>query len=238
LTYQADPFGALRALLAASRAEGGAGPAPNTQAPPILPGVRRINARQAVADVAPAAAALLARVVSQLPRSGHRPPSVQFLPCCAAERAGGIARSIACAATVLLGRTLLLDATAHGRTAFAADLHEGPMPDAFMPGLYHRQIGSGRSANAALPALDLLAGHSVDAGQFRFIVVDSPAPAIGGAALALAPRCAGSVLVVLAGITRLATVRAAAADLTAAGARLLGTVLLDAPVDTAPRAAA
>jgi hypothetical protein len=54
----------------------------------------------------------------------------------------------------------------------------------------------------------------------------------------LAPRCAGSVLVVLAGITRLATVRAAAADLTAAGARLLGTVLLDAPVDTAPRAAA
>jgi hypothetical protein len=183
-------------------------------------------------------AALLARVMAQIPPGGQRPVSVQFLPCCATERVGGIANSLAGAASVLLGRTLLLDAHAHERPTDDADLHQGPLPDAFLPGLYHRRIGAVRSGSAALFAPDVLAAHAAEARQFRFIVVDSPASSMGGVALALAPRCAGSVLVVLAGVTRLATVRAAAADVKFAGGRLLGTVLADSQGDSAPMASA
>jgi hypothetical protein len=200
----------------------------------VPPTEHRTKVRQGPAIVAPRAAALLGRLVSQLPTVGHRPPSVQFLPCCAAERAGSIASTVACAASALLGRTLLLNALANGRSAFGADFHQRPIPDAFTPRLYHCQIDSDRSNGLAS---DLLTAQTAGDGPYRLIVLDSPAPEIGGAALALAPLCGGSVLVVLAGTTRLATVLAAAADLTSAGARLLGTILVDAPADatcTAP----
>ena len=168
--------------------------------------------------MAPRAAALLGRLVSQLPNAGRRPLSVQFLPCCPTQSAGSIASAVACAASVLFGRTLLLDALTNDPNAFGPDVHQGPMPDAFMPGLYHRQIGAGRSGSLAT---DLLTAQSAGAGPFRFIVLNSSAPDMGGVTLALAPLCGGSVLVVLAGVTRLATVRAAAADLGSAGARVL-----------------
>jgi len=177
--------------------------------------------------VEPKAASLLARLISQLPAAGQRPLSVQFLPCCATEHTGGIARTIADAATMLLGRTLLLDALSHPHSLPEADLHQLPIPDAFLPGLYHRQIGAAWSGIALHRAPDLLSSHAADPGRFRFIVLDSPAPSIGGPALALAPLCGGSVLVVLAGVTKLAAVRAAATDLRSSGANLLGTILFD-----------
>jgi hypothetical protein len=229
LTNLADPNGVLRALLAASRAEGkrAAQSALSTNMPPKAHG---IEARQGAAVVAPRTAALLGRVVSQLTAGTPRPLSVQFLPCCVTQRSGSVASTFACAASILLGRTLLFDALPNVQTTFAADLHQGPMPDAFMPGLYHHHIGGGRLGDLAH---DLQTAQSAGAGPFRLIVLNSPAPEIGGVALALAPLCGGSVLVVLAGVTRLATVRAAAAELTSAGAHLLGTILLDAPIDTA-----
>jgi len=227
LTHLADPSGVLRALLAASRAAS-VDAAPSAASAIVRPREHRIGAKQGAALVAPRAATLLGRLVSQLPIGGHRPLSVQFLPCCVAERAGSIASTVACAASVLLGRTLLLDALANGRSALGADLYQGPMPDALIPGLYHCRISNGGSSGLAS---GLLTAQSTGAGPYRFIVLDSPAPDVGGVALALAPLCAGSVLVVLAGITRLATVRAAAASLASVGARLLGTILLDASTD-------
>jgi hypothetical protein len=107
------------------------------------------------------------------------------------------------------------------------------MPDAFTPGLYHWRLSNGQSNGLVT---DLLTAQSAGGGPFRFIVLNSPGPEMGSVALALAPFCGGSVLVVLAGITRLATVRAAAADLTSVGARLLGTILLNAPTDATPEA--
>jgi hypothetical protein len=232
LTHLTDQSAALQALLSASRLEP-ADPARSAPSTIVPPKGRRIETRQGAAMVAPRAAALLGRLVSQLPTGGNRPPSIQLLPCCAAEHAGNIASTVACAASVLLGRTLLLDALANGQTAIAADLHQGPMPDAFTPGLYHCRISNGRSSGLVT---GLLTAHSAGAGPFRLIVLNSPGPQIGGVALALAPLCGGSVLVVLAGVTRLATVRAAAAELASVGARLLGTILLNAPTDATPAA--
>lgn len=226
MTSLADRLSALQALLVASRADG-PGAVPNTLPPTAPRAASAICAGQAAADVEPGAASLLARLISQLPSGGQRPLSVQFLPCCPRDNAGGIARTIACAATVMLGRTLLLDALTHPPFALAADLHRGPIPDVFLPGLYHRQIGAACSGFAATRPPDLLAGETAETGLFRFIVLDSPAPSVGGPALAFAPLCSGSVLVVLAGVTRLAAVRAAASDLTASGAHLLGTILLN-----------
>jgi hypothetical protein len=200
---------------------------PKTPPTNTRPATRGIGARQGAAEVEPRTALLLARLISQLPPAGQLPWSVQFLPCCAAEHAGGIARTVACAATVLLGRTLLLDALVHPCSVLAAGLHQAPTPDAFLPGLYHHQISAGWSGFATPTAPDFLARQAAETGPFRFIALDSPAPSVGGMALALAPLCGGSVLVVLAGITKLAMVRAAASDLTSAGARLLGTVLFD-----------
>jgi hypothetical protein len=221
-----DRLSALQALLAANREEAPI-TARNTPPTNTPPATRGTDARQGVAEVEPGTASLLARLISQLPAAGQLPWSVQFLPCCAAEHAGGIARTIACAATLLLGRTLLLHALVHPRSVLAADWHQAPMPDAFLPGLYHHQIGAAWSDFATPTAPDLLAGQVADAGRYRFVVLDSAAPSAGGSALALAPLCGGSVLVVLAGITKLAMVRAAASDLTSAGAHLLGTILFD-----------
>jgi hypothetical protein len=228
LTHLANPNGALQALSAASRAEVG-DPAQSAASTIVPPKLHRIEARQGAAVASPRAVALLGRLVSQLPADSYLPHSIQFLPCCAAERAGSIANTVACASSVLLGRTLLLDARANDRTALSADLHPESVPDAFTPGLYHCQIGSARTRGFPFSLLTL---QSAVAGPYRLIVLDSPAPEIGGVALTLAPLCGGTVLVVLAGITRLAAVRSAAAELTSAGARLLGTILLATPSNT------
>jgi hypothetical protein len=99
-----------------------------------------------------------------------------------------------------------------------------PLPDAFMTRLYHHRIGCtaadsdflfGEAKEQALAAL---------AGPFRILIVNAPEPS-NGATLALAPLCSCTVLVVRAGITPLAAIKAAAALVNSAGGRVAGTVL-------------
>jgi hypothetical protein len=109
---------------------------------------------------------------------------------------------------------------------FGDKIDSGPLPDAFLPRLYHKHIGTTdtdllyRSARAeALCAL---------ARPFRFLVVDMSG-CCAAIALALAPLCTCTILVVEAGLTPLAAIRSTAASMSAAGGRVVGTVLTAAP---------
>ncbi|MEJ0047280.1 MAG: hypothetical protein WDN04_15070 [Rhodospirillales bacterium] len=159
--------GAPQAALVAGREEHAGGAARcvlDARAGPTR-GSRRSPRRRLVA---PGVAALLARLLARLPHrrrvARHR---CSFCRAGPAERAAGIANSIACAASLLVGRTLLLDAHPHGRMPGDADLHSGLLPDAFLPGLYHRRIGGVRSRGSAFFAPDILAAHTAEARQFR-----------------------------------------------------------------------
>jgi hypothetical protein len=100
----------------------------------------------------------------------------------------------------------------------------GPLPNAFLVGLYHYRIGSS-AADA-----DLLYGPvrtqalATLANPFRILVIEAPGPC-SGASLALAPLCNCTVLVVQAGITQIGAIKKAVAAVTEAGGRVVGTVL-------------
>ncbi len=176
--------------------------------------------------VDPRYALLLSRILAVAAAEGV--PCVQFLPCGGEAPATPIASGVARAAAALLGRALLLgarmDAPPHGGAADGAAL-----PDAFVPRLYHLRLGQdpadggvlfGRSRRELLVAL---------AAPFRFVAVDGPAPGAGPSASALAPLCAGSVLVVQAGRTTRGAIAAASLQIRESGGRVLGVVLDDAP---------
>jgi hypothetical protein len=214
---------ALDALLAASRDE--CIPAAPLAAPPLQP-VRTaplLGTQAQLAAVAPEAAGLLARLTACLPMDRDRPPSIQFLPCGARETASQVACRLACAAAVLLGRTLLLNAQPQG--AAATGEGQTPLPDAFMPGLYHRPICLFKTGGLAAMASGNLAGLASDMRGFRIVIVDSLPMARDGTALALARLCTGCVLVVHAGLTTHDDVQKAARAVEAAGGHVLGTVL-------------
>jgi Mrp family chromosome partitioning ATPase len=102
----------------------------------------------------------------------------------------------------------------------------GPLPDAFLPRLYHKHVGPedydllyGPARAEALAAL---------ARPFRYLLIDMSGgdPAI---ALAVAPLCTCTVLVVEAGVTPLAAIRDTLASMAISGGRVVGTVLTAAP---------
>ena len=66
---------------------------------------------------------------------------------------------------------------------------------------------------------------------FRLVVIESRSPAESPAATALAPLCTFSILVVAAGICRLNTVQETARHIAAAGGKIIGTILTDAPAN-------
>jgi Mrp family chromosome partitioning ATPase len=100
--------------------------------------------------------------------------------------------------------------------------------DVFIPALHHLQLDA--------PVLDrrgggdrtrALLGEAIR--SFRLLAVDCLAASESPNTLSLAPMCSGTVLVVLAGATQLADVRAAAHDIEAAQGRVLGTTLARVP---------
>ena len=220
MTRHEDALGALAALLAASQAE----PSPAAARPP-RPAVSATASPPPRSDaVAPEAADLLARVLLCLPHAAATTQAVQILACGETPRAARVAGRLACAAAVLLGRTLLLNAHAATPVFTGDGAADAILPDAFMPGLYHRRIGILRPGELACCLRNGAPGTG-QARPFRLIIVDSPRVGRGGLALAMAPLCAGALLVVEAGTTTRAQVRAAAAEMVAAGGRVLGTVL-------------
>ena len=214
MTYQGNPRNALEAVLAASRAERPAA------ASAASTNVRTKPATTQVA-VDRAAVSLLARLLAYRPTQG--PPLFQ-IAACSDEPPAHVAATLARTCAVLAGRTLFVSVEPPHAGLFLPPSMAGPLPDAFLAGLYHYRIGTAASDT------DLLYGplrqQAIAAliNPFRIVVVQAPGPA-SGATLALAPLCHCTVLVVRAGITPLADIKSAAAAITDAGGRLAGTVL-------------
>jgi hypothetical protein len=219
LTYQGNPRDALEAVVSASR---GAQPAARDTCPaPAHPAAPR--ARVAVDR---AAVALLARVLAYRP--AHGPPIVQLAACAPGENPVQVTAALAKACAVLVGRTLLVELDAESTGLFdAGSARQGPLPDAFLPGLYHFRIGTSAGDAELLYGPARAAAWASVASPFRILVMQAGNPA-SGATLAVAPLCCCTVLAVQAGRTPLAAIRNAHAALMAAGGRVVGTVLVGA----------
>jgi hypothetical protein len=154
-------------------------------------------------------------------------PIYQLASCSVDDDVSDLATGLAQASAVLVGRTLFvrIEAPLLGRLHPALPTN-GPILDAFLPRLHHFRIDAGVAAGM-LPDGPARQDRLVTlASQFRLIVVASTDCATS---MALAPLCTGTVLVVRAGRTQLASVRATAAGIVASGGRILGTVLGMAP---------
>jgi hypothetical protein len=175
-------------------------------------------------------AALLSRLVAAAPMTGTR--CIQFIACGGERRAGSVAFSVAQAAAVILGRTLVLDARLDlAPSSMPASNAQGPVPDAFLPQLYHHRLAQRPGDMTLMFGGARLAALNALIAPFRFVAVDCPPPALGPATSAMAPLCLGSVLVVGAGAGTREAVREAALQVTSAGGKILGTVLDQAPGD-------
>jgi hypothetical protein len=196
---------ALRAAISAGGAE-----APQR----CLPGAAHLAGE--LCNVDGAALGLLWRLRGGL--AGASPPIVQFAPCSAACAAGAVAHGFARAASAAWGRTLLINA----REGEAA----GVLPDAFVPRLYHQCLGG-----AALYAMLSRPGASATpgGGMFDIVVIDQASPFSGEAASITAQLCTGTVLVVQAGVSDLASITAACGRIACMGGAVLGTVLTEVP---------
>jgi hypothetical protein len=215
LTYQGNPRNALEAVLAASRAEQPAA------APPTAP--PRVQTKPAAAQTAVdrAAVSLLARLLPYRPAQG--PPIFQIAACCD-EAPAHVAATLARTCAVLAGRTLFIGVEPPHAGLFLPPSMAGPLSDAFLAGLYHYRIGTAASDTDLLYGPLRQQALAALISPYRIVVIQAPGPAIG-ATLALAPLCHCTVLVVQAGITPLAEIKAAAAAIADAGGRLAGTVL-------------
>ncbi len=180
----------------------------------------------------PRHAALLSRLLA-VP-CHHAAPCVMFIACDGSDRASALAMGTAQAAASLLGRSLLLDAWLTRRDggphAAAEQPHGTPIPDAFMPRLYHRQLTHQAADIALLFGSVRAEALSVLASPFRYVAIEAPPPGTGPAANALAPLCLGTVLVVTAGACGLDAIRKTSSQISDAGGRVVGSVLVDAPV--------
>lgn len=183
--------------------------------------------RQAAGQcVGPEALNLMVRLHALLPRAANKPAIVQVLPCSLSASARPVADCIAQAASVLTGRTLLLDASGSVSNDSALSNDAVLLPDAFLPGLYHYRIRMPAGALDALLA-NHLAPPAPDRRPFRWVIVWCSAPCAGSLALALTTACNGALLVVHCARTTQAEVRYAASSIEAAGGKLLGTLLAD-----------
>jgi hypothetical protein len=184
------------------------------------------------------AVALLGEVLSRMTTSEL--PIVQFIPATAGHTCGDVARDFAIAAVARLGRTLLVAADP-GCSAEPGAPHpvawrvpergrfkpSGLVPDPMISGLYHMRLQGG-AAEAAKLAIESQAGWNAAAADFRMVVIESLSPSRSPETLLMSPACRGAVLTVLAGVTRLAEVEAAARQIGNAGGILLGCVLHEA----------
>ena len=175
----------------------------------------------------PAARALLAEIVARLSHADL--PIVQVMAVCSRSRATGVALGLAVAAVSGFGRTLLVnDSGMHTDTTMprlpGRSVH-AVIPDAAVPGLYHREFDEALLDREPSPAQT---GRAA-ANTFRMLVLASRSPTDSPSGLGHAARCHGTLLAVAAGVTRLADIQATARQLQLAGGTLLGTVLYDAP---------
>ncbi|HTZ71588.1 MAG TPA: hypothetical protein VMB71_13115 [Acetobacteraceae bacterium] len=165
---------------------------------------------------------LLVRALPHRPRQGT--PIIQIANCTAQGQSREVASALALACARLVGRTLL--ATLDPLQAGALDPSDQvrPLPDAFVPGLFHYCIGHGATDASMLFGLFAEQGVAALTAPFRIAIIDVPEPASPGG-LALAPFCACTMLVVEAGRTPLAAVQATSDLITGAGGKVIGTIL-------------
>ncbi len=215
MTHPGGARNALEALLAASR-----------EAPREMHRSARDQSTVAAFDRRPTTAldrpavALLARLLAYRDSAG--PQVIQLSVCVAGAQAVMVTAPLARACSVLVGRTLHVSMDERCRVVTPQNIDAGPLPDAFLPRLYHTHVGPtdydllyGPARAEALAAL---------ARPFRFLVIDTSG-CCPATALTVAALCTCTVLVVEAGVTPLAAIRATASSTALAGGRVVGTVL-------------
>jgi hypothetical protein len=181
----------------------------------------------------PAAVALLAEILARL--KGLDLPVVQFIAACPHSEAGHIAHDLAVASVSRFGRTLLLSSIARGDqegvVRHLAAVRPSPpsvravVPDACVPGLYHRRIEEEGFDAAQFAAPAARSGSQA----FRMMVLASPTPSLSPTTLMQAAHAHGTIIAVAAGTTPLKLLQATARQVRHAGGTLLGTVLFGAP---------
>jgi hypothetical protein len=189
---------------------------------------------------------LLSEIMARL--HGLDMPVIQFIQISPEPDAAEVAVSFAQASATCLGRTLLArlgvselqyqpSAAVKGSVATVTRRRTRKVdpdtldivPDSAVAGLCHARLGSdygdASHATRALPE-SWLDNVALD---FRLVVIGSDAPERCPAALDLATRCHGSILVTTAGKTSLPQSRGVIRQVQLAGGVILGSVLHNAP---------
>ncbi len=187
-----------------------------------------------------AAALLLSQILARLHEVAS--PVIQFVPCSAGGTAALVAHEFGIVSARGFGRTLLTSVRGITEAAEADGLAwpgsnslcpeerlHPVVPDAGVCGLYHAQLVCLSRAASAHDDIDAIPRMPCFAADFRMSVLVCPAPSDSSEAVILAARCHGSILTVAAGATRLSDLLTTASVIAAAGGKLLGTVLHDAP---------
>ena len=181
--------------------------------------------------VAPETACLLANLLRHVPARDAAPLTVHMLACGALRSIGDVAYGLARASAAGLGRTLLT--RTGGPPGRAAGVRPAGLtrinrviPDADVERLFHFDTGDYGAGGLAVargcePAL-------LAVEPFRMVILPENSCA-AGAALAEAPFCTGTILVVQAGVTQQAQVRQAIRAVARAGGHVLGTILATPP---------
>ena len=198
------------------------------------------------ADPKPEAVLLLSEIMARL--HGVDMPVVQFINVSGEAGAADITASFAQASAACVGRTLLVHLGQPGpregtRLGVAHPVATIPrrrarkavpdsieiMPDSVVPGLCRAYLGgeqAGAYSKKSSSCETWLDGMTFD---FKLIVIESGSPERAPAALDLATRSHGNVLIAAAGMTRLAQTRIVVRQIQLAGGTLMGSVLYDAP---------
>ena len=206
------------------------------QAIRLAPALPRLSRAMAPDQPSEAGLRLLSEILAGL--AGVARPVVHIVAASAGSNASVVARDLAAASAGRFGRTLLA-VSAHDPAADEPGLRglswlmngvlggepDGITPDGCVPGLYHASVATRHHGPLDVPVQAWLAGPQA----FRMIIIESPASGADPRTLAITAQCHASVLAVGAGTTTLADLRAASRQIAGAGARLLGTVLHDAP---------
>jgi hypothetical protein len=199
-------------------------------APFHLRGGTPCSGGRSAVPVDPRYAALLSRLLA--PSSAGSTQCVQFVACGVQAQATGVALGAARTAASLLGRSLVINARLTlDADAFPDGMAHAPVPDAFVPRLYHHRLAQRPGDIALLFGGARRSALTTLVSPFRFVAIDCPPPSAAPSASALAPFCVGAVLVVRAGFSTREAVKEAALHVTSAGGKIIGTVLDDAPAD-------
>lgn len=154
-------------------------------------------------------------------------PCLLFVPCGGSNSAAVAGDVLAVSAAWRLGRTLRMTVARLPLTG--QGLEEPVIPqatqDAAIPNLFHNVWPESllHTTDTGQPIPTLLEATS---RAYRLVVIDCAATSVSAQALTLAPLCGGTVVVVEAGVTSKTDIESTVRDLTAAGARVRGTVLM------------